>query len=180
MLHGSPRKGMNSDTLVQRFIDGLNGEEINEIHHFYTNDLKIRPCQGCLKCLNPPDYSCVTKDDMQKIYTAFPSADIVVFATPMYWGYITAQLKAAIDRMEPLIKHFEGKTFVVLITYRHHYESTAAFFKRIADSFEVKLHIIPCCTYDENLGVDIPISSCRDKLEMAHQLGKKLWEQNTT
>ena len=39
---------------------------------------------------------------MQQIYSVFGDADVVVFATPMYWGYITAQLKTVVDRMEAL------------------------------------------------------------------------------
>jgi multimeric flavodoxin WrbA len=48
-----------------------------------------------------PGY-CAVNDDMQQIYRAFVEADVVVFATPMYWGYMTAQLKAVMDRLEAI------------------------------------------------------------------------------
>ena len=98
---------------------------------------------------------------------------MIVWATPMYWGYLTAQLKGELDKMEALAwDKFGGKTFVVIITYRHQCESAVAFFKRIALNFNIKLHAITCCTYDKNNRKDVPISSLTDKLEETYELGK--------
>jgi len=176
VLHGSPRKNKNSDTLAKYFIQGLSESVSSETKHFYTNEMNIEPCQGCLSCANADDKSCIIKDDMQEIYSAFIDADVIVFATPMYWGYITAQLKTVIDRMEALVMwdHFKGKTFIVLITYRYHCESTVAFFERICAFFDVRLHVITCRTLDIDTGKDIPISSCKAKLDEAFDLGKSL------
>jgi multimeric flavodoxin WrbA len=115
---------------------------------------------------------------MQKIYSAFIEADMIVFATPMYWGYMTAQLKAVMDRMEAITDRFKGKIFVVLITYRHHCESTVAFFKRICPYFKVDLHVITCRTMDAQEH-DIPITSIPEKLQEAYTLGVTLRAQNS-
>ena len=113
---------------------------------------------------------------MQEIYSALIEADVIVFATPMYWGYITAQLKTVIDRMEALVMwdHFKGKIFIVLITYRHHCESAVAIFERICAFFDVRLLVITCRTFDIETGKDIPISMCKAKIEEAFELGKSL------
>jgi len=176
VLHGSPRKNKNSDTLAEHFLKGLSEDALRVEKHFYTNEMSIRPCQGCLGCANADDRRCVIKDDMQEIYSAFIEADVIVFATPMYWGYITAQLKAVIDRMEALVMwdHFKGKTFVVLITYRYHCESTVAFFERICSFFDVKLHVITCRTLDPETDEDIPISMRKEKLIEAYELGQSM------
>lgn len=175
VLHGSPRKNGNSDTLTEYFIRGVRETGDADVKHFYVNDLRIRPCQGCLICETSVNHGCAIKDDMQKIYSAYIDADIIVWATPMYWGYLTAQLKSVLDRMEALAwEEFGGKTFVVMITYRHHCESAVEFFKRIAPHFKIKLHVITCCTYDESSGKDVSISSLTDKLEEAYELGKYL------
>ena len=176
VLHGSPRKNGNSDTLAENFLQGMNEGVLKETKHFYTNEMSIRPCQGCLSCANADEKSCIIKDDMQEIYSTFIEADVIVFATPMYWGYITAQLKTVIDRMEALVMwdHFKNKTFVVLITYRHHCESSVAFFERICTFFDVRLHVITCRTLDIDTGKDIPISRCKAKIEEAFELGKSL------
>jgi multimeric flavodoxin WrbA len=170
ILHGSPHKTGNSATLAEYFIRGLG---VGEVRHFYANDMHIKACQGCQKCLSHLDRYCATEDDMQEIYSAFIGADIIVFATPMYWGYMTAQLKAVMDRMEAITNHFKGKTFVVLITYRYHCESTVAFFKRICPYFGVDLHVITCRTMDEQER-DIPIANIPEKLKEAYTLGKDL------
>ncbi len=170
VLHGSPHRNGNSATLAEHF---LQGSGIKEVQHFYTNELSIRPCQGCEKCFTNLPHHCATLDDMQLIYSAFIASDVIVFATPMYWGYMTAQLKAVMDRMEAITDHFAGKTFVVLITYRHHYQSTQAFFERVCPYFKVKLHVLSCCTMDEN-GNDVPIQTLPGKLEDAFALGKQV------
>lgn len=135
--------------------------------------MNIRPCQGCEDCAAHLEHFCSTEDDMQQIYSAYIEADLIVFATPMYWGYMTAQLKAVVDRMEAITDHFNGKTFVVLITYRHHCVSTVAFFERICPYFMVDLHVITCRTVDDQER-DLPIASLPEKLQEAHALGQRL------
>ncbi len=178
-LHGSPRKNGSSDTLVEYFINGLRTSGDNEIQQFYANDLNIRPCQGCLACNKKLKNYCKIEDDMQEIYTAFINADIVVFATPMYWGYMTAQLKTIVDRMEAIAskKYFQGKEFVVILTYHYHYESTAAFFKRIIDYFGGTLHTIIYHSLDKNNDEDIHVSKYPEKLDEVYELGKLLGNQ---
>jgi len=85
---------------------------------------------------------------------------------------MAAQLEIVFDRMEALAwECFGNKTFVVIITYRHHYESTVAFFERIAPFFNIKLFVITYCTYNKDEQKDVPISTCQDQLEEAYQLG---------
>lgn len=177
VLHGSPRRNGSSDTLVAHFLKGLRESGSSAITEFFTNDLNIKPCQMCESCNKPPDYACVIKDGMYEIYSAFAEADIIVFATPMLWGYMTAQLKIVLDRMEALAsqRHLKGKTFVVIVTYRRHYESTAAFFKRaFADYFGVNLHTIIYCSVDKGSGREMHVSNCKEKLAEAFELGKNL------
>lgn len=175
ILHGSPRKNGNSDTLVQHFIRGLETTGDPEVRHFYINEMAIRPCQGCLTCVDAAGHNCAISDDMQHIYAVFGDADIVIWATPIYWGYMTAQLKMALDRMVALSwEHFTGKTFVVLITYNVHCESTVAFFERIRPYYKLRLHVITCRTFDEGRQKEIPISECKTELDEAYALGKRL------
>jgi multimeric flavodoxin WrbA len=128
VLYGSPRKDGSSATLVKHFLQGFNSTGNNTVKEFYANDVKVRPCQGCLTCARLGDNTCATEDDMQQIYSAFVDANIVVWATPMYWGYMTAQLKTILDRMEALAcgpeENWKGKTFVAIITYHYHYQSS--------------------------------------------------------
>ena len=168
VLHGSPRRGGNSDTLADHFIRGLKAAAEVQTWDFYTNEMSIRPCQGCEHCQTSVDNGCTINDDMQQIYSVIGDADVVVFATPMYWGYMTAQLKTVVDRMEALAmnpeKYFVDKHFVVILTYRHHYQSTVAFFERIMEYFRFKLNVLTYCSLDEETQRDLHVANCREKL----------------
>jgi len=175
VLHGSPRKNGNSDTLTERFLEGLQQTGPHEITHFHLNEMEISPCQGCLACSAVPEHKCRIDDDMQQVYSAYTKSDLIVWATPMYWGYLTAQMKLAQDRMEALAwEGFGDKTFAVLMTYRHHYESAANMFRRIAPHFNIDLHILECCTYDKETGKDVPIEDIPEKQREAYDLGERL------
>ena len=174
VLHGSPRKGKNSDTLADSFLKGFIEAGDHQVQHFYLNELTISPCQGCLSCAKPP-HDCKINDDMQPIYRAYKESDLIVWVSPMYWGYLTAQLKTVQDRMEALAwSGFEEKTFAVLLTYRHHYQSAASMFQRIVPHFHIDLHLLECQTYNPETKKDIPIDQLSGKLQEAHRLGMSL------
>ena len=97
IFNGSPRPRGNTAALIDEFTRGaeLAG---NTVTRFNLKEMDIRACIGCFKGGKDPNSPCVQKDDMDKIYPAFREADIVVFASPMYFWSFTAQLKIAIDR----------------------------------------------------------------------------------
>jgi multimeric flavodoxin WrbA len=185
VLHGSPRKDGNSATLVKYFLQGLRTSGTSEIKEFYSNDLDISPCQMCRSCDKPErlelsPHNCIISDDMHPIYAAFAEANIVVFATPIIWGYMTAQLKTVFDRLEAVAsnRYFGRKTFVVIITCWHHYETLVAFFKRAIESYfeDVQLHTIIYCSWDQNSRSDRHVSTCNAKLQEAYELGRTVGE----
>jgi len=109
---GSPRKGMNTDTLVSRALEGAQSADAEvEIEKIYLNDLDIMPCQACNK-FPSPDY-CFFHDGMDSIYKILEVADALVIGAPAYFGTISAQLKLLIDRSNCLAEMItlpEGKT----------------------------------------------------------------------
>ncbi|MFX1486271.1 MAG: flavodoxin family protein [Promethearchaeota archaeon] len=185
VLYGSPRKDGNSATLAKYFLQGLRTSGINEIKEFYSNDLNISPCQMCGSCGKPErieltPHNCITSDDMHPIYEAFAEANIVVFATPIIWGYMTAQLKKVLDRLEALAsnKYFGHKTFVVIITCWHHHETLVGFFKRAIEGYyeDVQLHTIIYRSWDQNNRSDRHVLTCNEKLQEAQELGRTIGE----
>ena len=178
VLHGSPRRGGNSDTLAEYFVKGVKETGNVEVSDFILNDMNIRPCQGCESCMTSENHRCVTDDDMHQIYSVFADADIVVWATPMYWGYMTAQMKTALDRMEALAmdveKYWLNKEFVAILTYRHHYQSTIGFFERVQDYFRFKFSSLLYCSKNEDGPEDFHVSTCQEKLDEATSLGRAI------
>ena len=97
ILNGSTRAKGNTEALVEAFTNGAEGAG-HSIKNFNVNKMNIRGCQGCFGGGKNPDSPCVQKDDMEKIYPAFREADVIVFASPLYFWNVSAQLKAALDR----------------------------------------------------------------------------------
>ncbi len=97
ILNGSPRKGANTEVMANAFADearacGHDAEVVN------VGLMDIHGCLGCQYCF-AHEGACVQKDDMAGVLEKLREADVVVFASPIYWFDITAQEKAAIDRL---------------------------------------------------------------------------------
>ena len=98
ILNGSPRKNGRTASLVRAFVAGAE-ESGNEIRENYIHDMEIKNCLGCDTCMKT-HAGCVQKDaGMAKIYEDLTWCDVVVFASPVYFAYFTAQLKTVVDRM---------------------------------------------------------------------------------
>ncbi len=116
-LVGSPRRGKNTDQLVSKTLSGAKkaGAKITKI---YLNNLKIKPCQACLK--HPYPRYCIYPDGMQQLYKLFEEVDGIILGTPAYYETISAQTKLMIDRCNCLSiikRNKSGKpTFQRLIT----------------------------------------------------------------
>jgi len=94
-LMGSPRKGGNTDVLMDAALDAAKAKGA-EVEKVFLNDLKIRPCQACYACRKKG--RCVIQDDMQPLYDKLLAADCLLLGSPVYWWTISAQLKLCVDR----------------------------------------------------------------------------------
>lgn len=97
VISSSPRKNGNTELLINEFQKGAL-ESGNEIERINLNDKKVSYCTNCNGCRNG-NGECVIKDDHNEIAEKMLDADVVVFATPVYFYSVTAQLKTFIDRM---------------------------------------------------------------------------------
>ena len=98
ILNGSPRKNGSTASLIKAFTEGAISSG-NEVREAYIHGMDIKTCLGCDTCMKTHT-GCVQKDDgMAEIYKDLAWCDIIVFASPIYFGYFTAQLKTVIDRM---------------------------------------------------------------------------------
>jgi multimeric flavodoxin WrbA len=97
ILNGSPHlQGATSD-MTAAFAKGAK-EAGHEVVSFNVAHMNIRGCMACEYCREKEKGVCVQKDDMQKIYPEILSSDMVVFASPIYYFTLSAQLQAAIHR----------------------------------------------------------------------------------
>lgn len=91
----SPRKGGNTEILVKEALAAAR-ELQAETEIFSVLDKHIAPCDGCEACRKTR--ACHIKDDMQELYQKLEQADALVFGTPVYYGSVSAQAKAIMDR----------------------------------------------------------------------------------
>ncbi len=94
-LVGSPRKGKNTDTLVDRVLAGAASKSATT-EKIYLGDQAIRPCQACPR--ESENRFCNLKDDMEIIFEKLEQADGIVLGSPVYYESVTAQTKLMIDR----------------------------------------------------------------------------------
>lgn len=116
VLTGSPRKNGNSAYLAEQFIKGAE-EKGHDVFRFDCAFKQVEPCRACNRC--GMDGPCVFKDDFQELRSHLIDADMVVFATPMYYFGISAQMKRVIDRFYAINGQIKGvsKKAVFLMTY---------------------------------------------------------------
>jgi len=91
----SPRKGGNTEILVREALGSVESAG-GETELITVAGKKLSGCQGCESCLSTG--VCCIEDDMQDIHRAMISADGIVFGTPVYFGNVSSQAKAVIDR----------------------------------------------------------------------------------
>ena len=95
ILMGSPNQKGSTSILVEQFKKGAEqaGHVCDVLDICHAN---IHPCLGCVCC--GYEGPCVQKDDVEQIRKKLLQSDMVVFATPLYYYGMTAQLKSVIDR----------------------------------------------------------------------------------
>ena len=77
ILNGSPRKNGNTSQLVSAFTHGAE-EAGNQVTAFFLDKMCIHGCKGCFGGGRDPEHPCVQWDDMEQIYAAYRSVDVVV------------------------------------------------------------------------------------------------------
>jgi len=97
-LNGSPRKNGNTKFLLKKAVDASkikNNKIINLV------DYKILPCNACGKCWETK--KCSIDDDLEKILNELVDSDAIILGSPVYYGTVTPEMKAFIDRSGELL-----------------------------------------------------------------------------
>ena len=99
VISTSLRHGSNSDMLADQFVEGAKsaGNEVEKISLVGKN---IQFCKGCLGCQKLG--RCVINDDVNDIMAKVLKADVICWATPIYYYEMSGQMKTLIDRMNAM------------------------------------------------------------------------------
>ncbi len=137
-LIGSPRKGGNTDLLVDKIIEGASSRG-HLCRKLYLYEFDILPCIDCRACKRG-SFTCTLDDSMQMIYSELQNADIIIFGTPIYWYGPTGKMKLLIDRLRPFISSgiMKGKKALVVVPS----EEGPDCCKLLIDMFRMSLHYL--------------------------------------
>jgi multimeric flavodoxin WrbA len=91
---GSPRQQATEHVLKDALQ--MLAEQGVETRFFTVRGKDIGFCTHCDYCLENKE--CMFKDDMQEVYALLKEANGIIFATPVYSGGVSAQIKAIMDR----------------------------------------------------------------------------------
>lgn len=124
VLNGSPKKDGNTSIMVKWFADAIRSKADIEIVNTAFLKYKVNGCISCRKCQKIEKYECCIDDDGKTVLIKMANADVIVFATPLYFFGASAQIKLVMDRMFSLYKWdneagtmqtpLKGKTMAVL------------------------------------------------------------------
>ena len=173
ILSSSPRKGGNSETLAAAFAKGAL-EVGNQVETVYLREKQYGFCKGCLACQKLGH--CVIKDDAVEIAAKMHDADVLVFATPVYYYSVSGQLKTMLDRANPLFGTDYAFTKAYLLATAAEDEP-----ETVAGSEKAVQGWVDCFDRCEMAGTvfaggvtDVGEIAGHPALEKAHQMGKKI------
>lgn len=124
VISTSLRAKSNSDALADEFVRGA-VEAGNPVEKIELRGKKIAFCTGCLSCQKTQN--CVINDDAREIAEKMINADVIVFATPVYYYGMSGQMKTLLDRANPLYTtDYKFREIYLLATAAEDEESTSS------------------------------------------------------
>jgi len=121
VISGSPRRKGNTAAMVGAFIKAAEGNG-HEVVRFDAAMMNIGGCRDCCTCFKTGK-ACSFDDDFNIIAPRILNADAVVFAMPVYWYSIPAQIKGVIDRLFSFVvgeKDISGKKMGLICCCEEH------------------------------------------------------------
>ncbi len=112
VISSSPRAGGNSDTLCDEFVKGA-VEAGNDAKKYFLEDIDFDSCKACYKC-KTPEMKCFQEDGIEEILDDMMEADVIVYATPIYYYSMNGTLKMFFDRCYPIFNHLEDKDYYII------------------------------------------------------------------
>lgn len=173
IISTSFRNNSNSEIMAKEVEKGAKDAGHN-VEFVTLKDKNIQFCKGCLACQKLGH--CVINDDANEITEKIKNADVVVWATPVYYYEMSGQMKTMIDRANPLFTSDYKFKEVYLITASADTGEEAV--KRVINGVQgwidcfsgVKFSGYACATVNEPDEVNSQPKSLQD----AYNLGKNI------
>ena len=144
ILNGNPDAAARE---FDRYLDSLSGALERRGHavtRFDLRDMDIKYCTGCWGCWVKTPGECAIADDTVGIRDSFINSDLVIHASPVRMGFITALLKQVLDKTIPLLHPYI--TFIEKECHHRkrydRYPKTGLILERSADTDDEDIDII--------------------------------------
>lgn len=177
VITGSPRLGSNSHQLAEAFIRGAVASG-HRISRFDAGRSKVQGCRACDRCWQE-DRACIFRDGFTTLEPLLEKADILVFATPLYWFGMSAQIKTVIDRfyayLSPKRRHSLKVKGAVLLTCGAEHETS--WFDGLVTSYRKLLSYMEWKDFGTLIVPDISARGAimgHPSLDEAYRLGQQL------
>jgi len=96
-FNGSPRKNGNTNAALKAVLDEIKKEGI-EVELVQMGSADLKGCKACGACGKNKDERCIIEDELNGWIQKMKKADAIIIGSPTYFGGLTAQTKAFIDR----------------------------------------------------------------------------------
>ena len=115
ILQSSPRANGNTAWMAEEYKKAAEaaGHKVTLVN---VAKKKINPCLACEYCHTKGNGACVQKDDMQELYPLLAEAEVLVFASPIYYFTLNAQMQAPIQRFYNTMKPANVKKTALLLS----------------------------------------------------------------
>lgn len=110
VVSSTPRVGGNSEILAREFARGAS-ESGCSVEFISLRDYKLSYCIGCYACHKTG--RCFQNDGMNELSNKLLGADVICFATPVYFYSMSGQLKVFIDRLVPVYEKIRADIYMI-------------------------------------------------------------------
>jgi multimeric flavodoxin WrbA len=156
-INGSPREGGNTHILVSCVLDELKIAGI-ETEIIRIGGESVRGCSACNECWKQKNRRCVIEtDSINLCIEKMMLADGIIIASPTYFGNVTTEVKALIDRAGAVGcangNMFKRKVGAAVVSASR--EGALNVYNSITDFFLIEEMVVPgSCYWNTGIGFD--------------------------
>ena len=123
IVSSTPRVEGNSEVLAKQFMKGA--QDAGHVVDFIClRDYELKYCRGCYACYELG--KCFQEDGMNELANKLLEADVIVFATPVYFYSMSGQLKVFIDRLVPMYTKLRADVYMIVTAWDSHVQNLEA------------------------------------------------------
>jgi multimeric flavodoxin WrbA len=153
-INGSPRPGGNTELMLKKVLEPLEAADWST-EYLRIGGKPVRGCMACMKCVEKRNGRCIIEGDVVNEYLGkMYAADAIILGSPTYFGDVTSELKALIDRAGFVALAnggaFSGKIGAAVVAVRR--GGATHVFNTINNMFLISSMIVPGSLY-WNLGM---------------------------